>query len=90
MGISYDSTRTLREFAEKREISFPLLSDTGSRTIDAYRVRNEEATGRTRGIPHPTVFVLDPDGAICAKLRHDGYKTRPTSSDIIEAARALE
>jgi len=77
VGISYDSTATLGEFAKKQKISFPLLSDKDSKVIDAFGVRNEEARGRGNGIPHPATFVIDKHGKIRAKLpgtvrrRHD-------------------
>ena len=89
VAISYDPTRVLREFAAKRGIRYTLLSDPGSKTIDAYAVRNAEATGRTSGIPHPTIFLVDREGVIRARLRYEGYKVRPAAAQIIEAAQKL-
>ena len=89
VGISYDPTSVLRAFASKRGIEFTLLSDPGSKTIDAYAVRNAEATGRTNGIPHPTIFLVDRESVIRFKLRYEGYKVRTTSQEIIEAAQKL-
>ena len=66
MGISYDSPEVLKRAASKHQITFPLLSDEGSKTIDAYGIRNQEATGRFAGIPHPTTFVVD-DRALFAR-----------------------
>ena len=73
----------------RENFSSTLLSDPGSRTIDAYGVRNEEATGRTAGIPHPTIFIVDRKAVIRAKLRHEGYKDRPAPQEIIDAAGSL-
>jgi peroxiredoxin len=71
-------------------ITFPLLSDEGSKTIDAYGVRNHEATSeRVRGIPHPTIFILDAGGVIRARLAYEGYKKRPTGDAVIQAASAI-
>ena len=89
MGISYDSTDVLKRAAAKLNITFPLLSDPGSRTIDAYGIRNKEATGRFDGIPHPTTFVVDDRGTIRARLFHEGYKDRHTSEDLIKAVKQL-
>ena len=89
VGVSYDSPETLKRAAAKHQISFPLLSDQGSRTIDAYGVRNREASGRFEGIPHPTTFVLDHQGVVRAKLFHEGYKERHTSEDLIRAVKQL-
>jgi peroxiredoxin Q/BCP len=89
VAISYDSEETLRQFASSRGITFPLLSDPESRTIDAYRIRNREATDRTRGIPHPGFFLVDRGGVVRAKLFREGYKVRPAPEEIIEAAQEI-
>jgi len=88
-GISYDSTEVLKRAAARHELTFPLLSDEGSKTIDAYGVRNREATGRFEGIPLPTTFVLDEKGVIRAKLFHEGYKERHTSENLIKAVKKI-
>ncbi len=89
VGISYDPTSVLSKFSRKRGIEYTLLSDPGSKTIDAYGARNKEATGRTAGIPHPTIFIVDREAVIRFKLRHEGYKERPAPEEIIAAAETL-
>lgn len=89
VAISYDSPATLTAAAAKLGLTFPLLSDTGSRTIDAYGIRNHEAKGRGDGIPHPVVFILDQQGIIRVKLMRDGYRDRPESSEIIAGAKSI-
>ena len=89
VGLSYDPVDTLRKFAKKREITFPLLSDPGSRTIDAWGLRNESAKGRIAGVPHPGTIVLDGQGVVRAKLFHEGYKKRHTAEEILAAAAKL-
>ena len=79
----------LKRAAAKHQITFPLLSDAGSKTIDAYGVRNKEAKDRFDGIPHPTTFVLDQKGVIRAKLFHEGYKERHTAGDLVNKVKAL-
>ena len=88
-GISYDSVNVQQQAAAKLKVTFPLLSDEGSKTIDAYGIRNREATGRGTGIPHPMTFVVDKSGVIRAKLLHEGYKERHTSDELMKAAKAL-
>lgn len=85
MGISYDPVKKLERAAAQLKITFPLLSDEGSKTIDAYGIRNKEAPKSVDGIPHPTTFVLDRGGVIRAKLFHEGYKERHTSADLVAA-----
>ena len=86
VGISYDSTAVLKRFADKRGITFPLLSDATSRVIDAYGIRNRDAPERARGIPYPGTFILDSKGVIRAKLFYEGYQRRHGSADILRAA----
>lgn len=90
VGVSYDSTAISATAANKLGLTFPLLSDTGSKVIDAYGIRNAEAKGRTAGIPHPVVFVIDRQGIIRAKLAREHYRDRPESAEIIAAIRALK
>ena len=89
VGMSYDSVEVLARSAPKHGLTFTLLSDEGSKTIDAFGIRNQEAKGKGMGVPHPAIFVLDQKGIIRAKLMHEGYKTRPTSADIIAAAKGI-
>ena len=85
VAISYDSPEILKRFAAKKSIAYPLLSDTGSKTIDAYGIRNKEATGRTSGIPYPGTFIVGTDGVIRAKLFLEGYKERASTEAIVQA-----
>ncbi len=92
VGISYDSVETLKNFSEKRGIEFPLLSDEGSKTIDAYGVRNQNVRPGSKqdGIPHPGTFLLDSQGVIRAKLFIKGYVKRHSNKALIEAAKKIK
>jgi peroxiredoxin len=53
-AISYDSREILAEFSRRRGITYPLLSDVGSKTITAYGILNTiaaEAFGPKRSDP---------------------------------------
>lgn len=89
VGISYDNPEALKRFAAKQNLGFPLLSDSGSKTIKAYGLLNEDASGRAEGVPHPVTLIVDSAGVIRAKLGFDGYRQRHTSKDLIEKARAI-
>jgi peroxiredoxin len=80
----------LGKFADKHKITFPLLSDSGSKTISAYGLLNKEAKGKTEGIPYPGTILLDKDGVIRAKLFLEGYKERSSTDDLIKAAQAIK
>ncbi len=90
VGISYDDTAALKRFSDQAKISFPLLSDPESKTIEAYHIRNEAAKGKAEGVPDPGTFILDRDGVIRAKLFLDGYVNRHTTGALIKAAKAAE
>ena len=62
VGISYDDPKVLKTFSDRMKITFPLLSDPGSKTIEAYHIRNEAARGKAEGVPNPGTFILDQAG----------------------------
>ncbi len=90
VGISYDDPTALKRFSDQARISFPLLSDPESQTIEAYHIRNEAAKGKAEGVPDPGTFILDRDGVIRAKLFLDGYVNRHSTEALIKAAKAVE
>lgn len=87
VGISYDSTEVLKKFADRQKITFPLLSDPGSKVIEAYGLYNGEAKGtRIEGVPYPGTIVVGPDGKVIGKKFYAGYKDRHTADEIIAVA----
>ena len=71
------------------KISFPLLSDPRSKTIEAYHIRNEAAKGKSEGVPYPGTFIVDRAGVIRAKLFLEGYRDRSSAEEIITAAKTV-
>ncbi len=67
----------------KGKVNFPLLSDAGHKTVDAYGLFDTAYIGQgIEGIPHPAVYILDKNRKIVwAKVETD-YKIRPTNADI--------
>jgi peroxiredoxin len=90
VGISYDDAKVLKTFSDRMKITFPLLSDPGSKTIDAYHIRNEVAKGKAQGVPNPGTFILDQAGVIRAKLFLEGYRDRHSTDALIQAAKAVK
>jgi peroxiredoxin len=72
------------------KITFPLLSDPDSKTIEACHIRNESAKGKAEGVPRPGTFVVDKVGVIRAKLFLEGYRDRHTTEALIMAAKAVK
>ena len=96
VGISYDSVETLKAFSDKNTLDFPLLSDTGSKTIDAYGIRNKDMDGKMygqkslTGVPYPGTYLVDKEGVVRAKLFLEKYQERHSTEALIEAARAAK
>ena len=84
-AISYDSTAALHNFAERKSIHFPLLSDPGSKLIRELGILNETIAADSPffGVPHPGSFVLDQNGVIRAKYFEDDFHQRYTSAGIL-------
>jgi hypothetical protein len=84
-AISYDSVEVLRDFATRRGIAFPLLSDKDSQVIRAFGILNENAPRDSfvYGVPNPGTYVLDATGAVTAKYFEEDYTERVTASDIL-------
>jgi peroxiredoxin len=95
-AISVDSPAESKQFAEKisadgkGNISFPILSDTGHRVIDAYGIRDPDYNGQKfEGIPLPSVYIIDKDGRVAwAKVEKD-YKERPNNDEVRSALKSL-
>ncbi len=84
-AISYDSVAALHNFAERRGIQIPLLSDPDSKVIREVGILNETVPKDSPffGVPYPGTFVLDAHGVITAKYFEDDYRERYTSADIL-------
>jgi peroxiredoxin len=85
VGISYDSVDKLKRYAERSRITFPMLSDAGSKTIDAYDIRYKEAPPELSGFARHATFILDQNGVIRAKLFQLSYQERPAVDALINA-----
>lgn len=84
-AISYDSPTILKNFADRRHITYPLLSDSSSQIIKAFGILNEEVPAGTpyAGIPYPGTYIVDPRGRILSKYFEDDYTQRYMTSEIL-------
>jgi hypothetical protein len=84
-AVSYDSVAVLHNFAERRGIHYPLLSDPDSKVIREVGILNDSVPKDSAfyGVPYPGTFVLDSTGVITAKYFEDDYRERYTSADIL-------
>ena len=94
VAISYDPVPVLAEFARRRSITFPLLSDQGSNTIKAYGLLNTTVapTNTTQyGIPYPGTFFVDRDARVTSRVFETAYQERDTiSSMLVRLGRTLD
>lgn len=82
VGISYDPVAALKGFSDRSHISFPLLSDAGSKTIDAYRIRNTSGNA-PEGVAFHATFIIDRTGVIRSKLFQVSYAERPAVENLV-------
>jgi hypothetical protein len=83
-AISYDNPAVLKSFAERKSITFPMLSDTESKIIRAFGILNEAAPkGAFFGIPYPGTYILDTQGVVVEKYFEEDYTQRYTASAIL-------
>jgi peroxiredoxin len=77
----------LSNFTNRRQITYALLSDPQSQIIDLYGLRDPQYPpgNRAHGVPRPTMFILDRQGTIKAKLFEESYTKRPPIALILEA-----
>ncbi len=93
--MSYDPVGVLASFAAKHGITYPLLSDEGSRVIRRLGLLNEhlveqsahygvQAREQYFGVPYPGTFVLEESGSIVEKRFEQSYRVRPAAVSFLE------
>jgi hypothetical protein len=84
-ALSYDSVGTLKSFADRQHITYPLLSDPDSKIIRAFDILNETTKPGTfaYGIPYPGVYIVNTQGKVVSKYFEDDYKERISTADIL-------
>ena len=83
--ISYDSITTTKKFADRKKITLPLLADPGSRTIDAYGVRDPDAASGKEGSAQHAIVVVDQRGLVRVRLYQVIYDEQPGVDALVKA-----
>jgi hypothetical protein len=75
----------LADFATRRGVTFPLLSDAGSAVIKQYGIFNTtvSATNPTYGIPFPGTFIVDAKGVVTSRFFESAYQERDTITSVL-------
>ena len=83
--ITYDPVPVLAEFAARRGVAFPLLSDEGSKVIRDYGILNTTADPGNPlfGYPFPGTFIVNRDGRITARFFEETYQERSTVASVL-------
>ena len=90
VGVSYDSAKTLKCFAEKQAITIPILSDAESKTIDAYGVRESQEALAKRGVARHVAIIVDQKGVIRDKQFGVIYDERPGVDALVKALKEAQ
>ena len=98
LAISPDPINRLKETKAKvakdgkGDIPFALLSDPGSKTVNAFGVYDPTYTGQeVDGIPRASIFILDKNRKVLWANVSTDYKKRPTNADIrAELAKSMK
>ena len=85
VSVSYDQPEKLAAFAQSKGIGFVMLSDKGSKLIDALGLRDPQygPDSYASGVPRPTVLVLAKDGTVKAKFVDSDYRSRQSNDQIL-------
>jgi peroxiredoxin Q/BCP len=80
-GVSLDSPESHRQFREKHNLNFPLLTDEGGRAAEALGILG------SRGYANRVTFLLAPDGEIAKAYPEVSPETH--ADEILEDAATL-
>jgi hypothetical protein len=85
VGISYDSVEILADFAKRKKITFPMLSDPGSKVIREFGILNTTvpATDFHYGIPYPGTYIVNRDGIVQSKYFEQAFQDRYSAPTIL-------
>lgn len=83
--ITYDPVPVLADFAARRGITFPLLSDDGAAIIKRYGILNTivDPSNAQFGYPFPGTFILDRRGVVTSRFFEPAYQERSTISSVL-------
>ena len=84
-AISFDSVAVLSNFAKRKGIEFPMLSDPGSKIIRDFGILNESVAKDNvfYGIPHPVTYIVNPKGVVISRKFDEDYRQRFTVGSIL-------
>ena len=85
LGISVDSVYCHKEFAEQRQVPFPLLSDFNKEVAGKYGVLMD--LGPWKGVARRSVFIIGKDGTVRYAWHSDQPSNLPDVDQVMEEVR---
>ncbi len=90
VGISVDSSYSLKAFAQTYNLQFPLLSDFNKKVVRLYGVLQDPWVGLGyKGVAKRAVMVVDGRGMLRYRWVTDVPSEEPPYADVVKAARKL-
>ena len=85
IGISFDPVDVLRSFSDRNNITYPLLSDAGSRVIRRYGIvlKGIPLDNRWYGVPHPGIYIIDKNLVVLEKHFEKSPDERATVENVL-------
>lgn len=92
MAISYDNQDILKHFADRKGITYPLLSDIDSKIIRAFEILNTNISEGHPffGIAFPGTYIVDSNGKVLSKYFEEYHRQRFTADTILIKEFGLE
>ena len=86
--VTYDAPELQQVFIDAGSITYPFISDIDATTMIALGILNEDyGPGDSNyGIPHPGVFVVNPEQEIVGKIFVESFRTRVDGEGVLEYA----
>jgi glutaredoxin-dependent peroxiredoxin len=90
VGVSVDSSYSLKAFAQTYNLQFPLLSDFNKKVTKLYDVLQDPWVGLGyRGVAKRATFVIDNKGALRHRWVTDVPSEEPPYAEVVKAAQKL-
>ena len=90
VGVSVDSSFSLRAFAQTYNLQFPLLSDFNKKVTKLYGVLQDPWVGLGyRGVAKRATFVVDKRGMLRHKWVTDVPTEEPSYAEVVKAVQGL-
>ena len=89
-GVSVDLPYSLKEFAEKQKLTFPLLSDANRQAIRAFDIVWPKLAGVIENAATRSVFVIDGKGQVVYRWVAEAQKQEPLYDAVLEAVKQAQ